>query len=1628
MNACRSATASNELSNAASSLVRHGIKTAVGMSFNIYSRSADRFMKEFYGYYIGQNVSILQAVAYARSTLRQNKMRMSRYHTEVELEDHVVPILYHQESALRHLDFQYISAQKHQVKAAALPYNSIAQPFVDLVGREGDLLRLEEDLARSPGIKIHLQGPPGVGKSALLMEAKQWWQTTGLFRQIVYVQLTDARFESCTTTTIIAWIAAKLNIDTEGRSESSLISSLDRWSFLLVLDSMESIHWSSQGSQREHEHRFALSLKKLRNTPMVLLSRTVDTWLGSTIQSRRLLESLDMSSAIAMSMNLLRRLSVSSRLLATQEDQSFFEQLIQLSRGNPLAIRILMSDLQKHLVGDPALNMASHVLSLLQMRPIHLDIENLADTRGSRAILELLNKAKHFLKFDKQHEPASERPIGRFGSHSEDSSDLESLNQSIEMLEMDNHPCLDLIPCLDREDSKSTKSKLFPAMAFIGLWHNMIYQVDPFINTLAALLVARRDMPHDDFIKFRNQICVYTDQSTDNPDYVKHILLHKDAFGLPRVTSQECLAVAEKALSTFHQILYKDLADFVTGPAEQVFGTSTHHFSVSYYALSPLLSLVFQSSIIMAIFPQTVTNDIKVARDWLYRYRTDTWLNHNAIFSTSPSVDALRQEIDYDFFNHVCRFVSCQELDSWPVGHHWQIQYFIVQAIELDSRRIRLVERVLSRFGIICMQRINRIRQRYRNAQNEGYELESQGKNWKDWNMAVDLETACISVLLRAMHCRDILLQPMGEYAKQWRTLSSQPMLLHSKTMDPDLKRYFLRILATNARWLDHLQYGQGLDAKDMKDQLEAMQTIKSIHEKMGDPNQLQEGANTDVSLPAQLRQTYTAIVGGKQSILYKAAFVLDRITDASDLALISQAVVEMENLLSKEVETSNSVQVCYQLHRHLAYLNYLLANKPLATQHRTIAEDLEAMLEPDVAAQIKLMNNNLKVYQRNERRLRGEPVNEAQGLERRLSKLKEELAEAETQKDHDVLKVLQCMDSIGDTLRDLGRYTEAVDQYTRVIEGRKLLLPAADRKTLLTTFARSKLLGQLKRFDESIPDLRMLQQAFASMSDWKVHSNVTGTLGFQLFTQATSSAASISEDTRARLLTEATEILETICESLEELFDPGDTNISINMSNLAVIYAHRKSFDKAEALYRSAIRVHRTRTSNEADESLIWTQNSLASCCMDMRKHQDAEKILKRILETCIDHYEMWHRTTLILMANLYDFYLKADRKSEGEAFIRQYISRFDKSLRDFASVEGDTFDVLRPKYEFGCKLAICDSYQTAIVLLDEISTAWLTRGKKDEEMLQALKTLRYCYASQEPRQLENESEVNIKIIDYSKSLKGPEHNDTLDAMATQVVCLHKIGRSAEAIELQIPIIEIRKRILGESHESTITNITYLAEMYADLKNWSAALPVRKEIFELRNAIDSRSLAALAQASRLAICYENLQQWDRVVEVRRDEYHKRREVQGAEDANTFLVLTELAFGLDKIGQHSEAKTMISEAIDGRTKVLGTGHVETLTSRRIKATICRNLGQFQEAEEILRNVLAVRSKHPMKDLTRPRAIAGLSRIYKTRGQIGRAIELIEEAVDAAKELHGGDLDAQIDDLIMTLAADKATME
>ena len=424
------------------------------------------------------------------------------------------------------------------------------------------------------------------------------------------------------------------------------------------------------------------------------------------------------------------------------------------------------------------------------------------------------------------------------------------------------------------------------------------------------------------------------------------------------------------------------------------------------------------------------------------------------------------------------------------------------------------------------------------------------------------------------------------------------------------------------------------------------------------------------------------------------------------------------------------------------------------------------------------------------------------------------------------------------------------------------------------------------------------------------------------------------------------------------------------------------------------------------------------------MNKHEEAEDLFSSLLEVCIERYEIWHNLSCMMMSNLYNNYEKKGAKEKCLSLVQNCISRFHTSLAEASGVaKRGSFDVLNAKFRFGRNLSLCDAHDQATLLLEEVAAAWREQKKHDHDFVDLLQRLRYSYSAQNPPQLEAEHKTCTELVKLRSQLDGPESTTTLNEIGHHVVCLRRLKRFEEALEMQNQLIKARKATIGKMNEATLGNMSYLAEIYEEITDWPKTIEARRELYLARKAMDPDSPETIAQASRTAALYEKLEQWEHVIDLRKDEADEWRRIEGADSQNALIALRSLAEGFESTQRYTEARHSMDEMIEARSRTFGPSHADTLEAQRIKARICRKAGDLDEAQQILDQVLLTRSQFPAKDATCCLALASLSGVYMARGRLPRAIELFREAWIEGETVQGGEHQVILAHLAMAIARD-----
>ena len=127
----------------------------------------------------------------------------------------------------------------------------------------------------------------------------------------------------------------------------------------------------------------------------------------------------------------------------------------------------------------------------------------------------------------------------------------------------------------------------------------------------------------------------------------------------------------------------------------------------------------------------------------------------------------------------------------------------------------------------------------------------------------------------------------------------------------------------------------------------------------------------------------------------------------------------------------------------------------------------------------------------------------------------------------------------------------------------------------------------------------------------------------------------------------------------------------------------------------------------------------------------------------------------------------------------------------------------------------------------------------------------------------------------------------------------------------------------------------------------------------------------------------------------------------GVEPEATALLLNEAAVYLSSRGQYQQALTLQEQALDGRRRVLGDDHPDTLSSMNDLAETRRNLGDLQSAHDLHEQTLTARRRVLGDD--HPDTLHSMHSLAATRRNLGDlqgARQLFESTVTARRRVLG----------------------
>eukprot|EP00434_Breviolum_minutum_P021831 symbB.v1.2.019267.t1/scaffold1509.1/size114668/2 len=153
--------------------------------------------------------------------------------------------------------------------------------------------------------------------------------------------------------------------------------------------------------------------------------------------------------------------------------------------------------------------------------------------------------------------------------------------------------------------------------------------------------------------------------------------------------------------------------------------------------------------------------------------------------------------------------------------------------------------------------------------------------------------------------------------------------------------------------------------------------------------------------------------------------------------------------------------------------------------------------------------------------------------------------------------------------------------------------------------------------------------------------------------------------------------------------------------------------------------------------------------------------------------------------------------------------------------------------------------------------------------------------------------SEIIGNLVTGFKNMVGLIASDSKFRMA---IVLHEKGKWQEAEKMNGEVLEVRSRVLGEDHPTTLSCKNNLANVFQDQGKWEEAEKMHREVLEVSSGVlGEEHPDILRSKNNLAIAFEEQGKWEEAEKMHGEVLEVMSRVLGEEHPNTLSSMEGLA-------------------------------------------------------------------------------------------------------------------------------------
>jgi tetratricopeptide (TPR) repeat protein len=193
-----------------------------------------------------------------------------------------------------------------------------------------------------------------------------------------------------------------------------------------------------------------------------------------------------------------------------------------------------------------------------------------------------------------------------------------------------------------------------------------------------------------------------------------------------------------------------------------------------------------------------------------------------------------------------------------------------------------------------------------------------------------------------------------------------------------------------------------------------------------------------------------------------------------------------------------------------------------------------------------------------------------------------------------------------------------------------------------------------------------------------------------------------------------------------------------------------------------------------------------------------------------------------------------------------------------------------------------------------------------------------------------------------WRKSL-GDKAFDTLEMTRRYAIALRRMGRNAEAQQLNERTHELMREVAGDDHEIMLNMLDTLAADRREQGEFARELEMRQEVYDRAAAILGKDEPqTTSYANNLASAFRLMGDYDRARRIDEANLRRRIAVLGPDHTLTFSSHNSLCMDLRELGRYGEAVRRQEESLVVQRDLFGTDHPRVIgATRNLSVALCR---------------------------------------------------------------------------------------